>query len=910
METTEELEELVLELDTARILFAEEEEEEEEARIVISIKDITTRKQAEEVLRLFKDSVEHSSDAVGMSTPEGKHYYQNEAFERLFGDIGDCPPAAIYVDQTTGKRVFDTIMAGEKWQGEVQMFKKDRTILDILLRAYPIQGKDGRIIGLVGLHTDITARKRTEDALRESEEKHRLLIENSHDIIYMLTADGAFTFVSPAWTALLGHPTTEVVGQSFQKFVHPDDIPACLVWLQKVVKTGERQEGVEYRVRHIDGKWRWHTSSAVPLRDEAGTVVGFEGTARDITKRKLAEYALQESEGRLREVLENSLDASYKRNLRTNEYDYFSPVFALLSGYTPDEMKTLPTETILNFMHPEDRAEVERVIAASMSDSAATAYTVEYRFKHKDGYYRWFRDRFSVMRDAAGNLLSRIGSVSDITESHQTERMLKDIIEKNPMSIQIVDEEGFTLKTNPAHTLLFGAVPPADFSIFADLSHRSQELEKLILLLKKGEVVSFPDSPYNIHDVFPEFPDNPIWVHVIGFPLKGEGSSRGRFVFVHENITERKQVEAEVSFKSMLLQAQSETSIDGILAVDNEGHSLLFNTHFGEMWKIPRQVLDEKDDKRMLECVSKQLKNPEEFGRKVAYLYEHKDEKSRDEIEFIDGRCFDRYSAPLLGVDGKFNGRIWYFRDITERKASEQQLRERTDELTRFTYAVSHDLKSPLVTVKTFLGYLEQDMKSQNADGVAKDLGYIHGATDKMSRLLDELLNLARVGRMMNAPVRVLLQDVAQEALRLAAGRISERGVEVVLAQEPATLFGDRTRLVEVFLNLVDNAVKFMGEQPHPRVEIGFKTQGEETVFFVRDNGIGIDPRHADKLFGLFEKLDASAEGTGLGLALVRRIVEAHGGRIWMESAGPGKGATFLFTLTGAKPPATEANAS
>ena len=141
METTEELEELVLELDTARILFAEEEEEEEEARIVISIKDITTRKQAEEVLRLFKDSVEHSSDAVGMSTPEGKHYYQNEAFERLFGDIGDCPPAAIYVDQTTGKRVFDTIMAGEKWQGEVQMFKKDRTILDILLRAYPHPGQ-------------------------------------------------------------------------------------------------------------------------------------------------------------------------------------------------------------------------------------------------------------------------------------------------------------------------------------------------------------------------------------------------------------------------------------------------------------------------------------------------------------------------------------------------------------------------------------------------------------------------------------------------------------------------------------------------------------------------------------------------------------------------------------------------
>ncbi|MHB0874787.1 MAG: PAS domain S-box protein [Anaerolineae bacterium] len=145
-------------------------------------------------------------------------------------------------------------------------------------------------------------RRRTEERLVESEEKHRLLVENSHDIIYTLAADGAITYVSPAWTALLGHPVAQVLGHSFQEFVHPDDLAACVAFLQTVIATGKRQEGVEYRVRHADGTWYWHTSGGVPLRDEAGTVTGYEGTARDITERKRVEEALLETNRQLEEA--------------------------------------------------------------------------------------------------------------------------------------------------------------------------------------------------------------------------------------------------------------------------------------------------------------------------------------------------------------------------------------------------------------------------------------------------------------------------------------------------------------------------------------------------------------------------------------------------------------------------------
>ena len=158
----------------------------------------------------------------------------------------------------------------------------------------------------------------------------------------------------------------------------------------------------------------------------------------------------------------------------------------------------------------------------------------------------------------------------------------------------------------------------------------------------------------------------------------------------------------------------------------------------------------------------------------------------------------------------------------------------------------------------------------------------------------------------MNPLVETSLQAVVEDAQALVAGRIAARDVQVRVTSEPVLLYGDRPRLVEVFQNLLDNAVKFMGDQPAPWVEIGVRPQGADTVVFVRDNGIGIDQRHQHKLFGLFEQLDPAAEGTGMGLALARRIVEVHGGRIRVESEGAGQGATFCFTLPKTRRPSRE----
>ena len=260
-------------------------------------------------------------------------------------------------------------------------------------------------------------------------------------------------------------------------------------------------------------------------------------------------------------------------------------------------------------------------------------------------------------------------------------------------------------------------------------------------------------------------------------------------------------------------------------------------------------------------------------------------------------------SSHGVAFEGR-HGRLVLVHDVTARNRIERELRTKNTELERFTYTVSHDLKSPLVTIRTFAGYLADDLATGDAAKVNSDLGYITHAADRMGRLLDELLELSRVGRNRNPPVHTSFREIAEGALRLTAGAVSRSGARVELDDADVPLYGDRTRLTQVWQNLIDNAAKFMGGQSRPHIHVGLREAGSEPVFFVRDNGIGIDPRHNERIFGLFDKLDGSSAGTGVGLALVQRIVELYGGRIDVESAGAGHGSCFIFTLPAALRPA------
>ena len=224
-------------------------------------------------------------------------------------------------------------------------------------------------------------------------------------------------------------------------------------------------------------------------------------------------------------------------------------------------------------------------------------------------------------------------------------------------------------------------------------------------------------------------------------------------------------------------------------------------------------------------------------------------------------------------------------------------LESQNAELERFTYTVSHDLKSPLITIRGFMGLLQNDVAAGDGKRVKSDLLQINSAVDQMERLLADLLNLSRLGLVAGPSEEIDLNELISEAVNLAQGQIEAAGIKTIIQSDLPKIYGDRTRLLEVFQNLIENAAKYMGDHPEPRIDIGFQNNGKIPLFQVSDNGMGIEPLYQEKIFNLFERLDSGSEGTGIGLALVKRIIEIHGGRIWVESKGLGKGSSFLFTL-------------
>ena len=224
------------------------------------------------------------------------------------------------------------------------------------------------------------------------------------------------------------------------------------------------------------------------------------------------------------------------------------------------------------------------------------------------------------------------------------------------------------------------------------------------------------------------------------------------------------------------------------------------------------------------------------------------------------------------------------------------ELESRNAEMERFVYTVSHELRSPLISVGGIVGFLEKDLENKDAQRIETDLRLIGDALTRMDQLLGETLELSRIGRIVNPPEDVSFNEIASEALDQTGASIKAKGVNVSMADGLPLVRVDKMRIVEVLVNLIENSVKYMGDQPHPRIEIGYRSDEGQKIFFVRDNGIGIDPSQHDKVFELFYKVDNKTEGIGAGLAIIKRIIEVHGGKIWIES-GLGKGCTVCFTL-------------
>lgn len=237
--------------------------------------------------------------------------------------------------------------------------------------------------------------------------------------------------------------------------------------------------------------------------------------------------------------------------------------------------------------------------------------------------------------------------------------------------------------------------------------------------------------------------------------------------------------------------------------------------------------------------------------------------------------------------------------DITERKRVEAKLKrayeevqQKNVEMEQFVYTVSHDLKAPLVTSISFLGFLREDLQENKMDEVMDSLDRLEKAHKRMQGLINDLLELSRVGRMGLQLETLDLREELEIIVDDFSDRLAAKYIKVEISPDMPTILGDRKRVHQVFENLINNAIKYGATTAHPRIEVSWKDAGTETLICVRDFGAGIDRQFHQKIFGLFQRLHADSEGTGVGLAIVSRIMQFHGGRAWVESE-PGQGSQF-----------------
>jgi len=269
-----------------------------------------------------------------------------------------------------------------------------------------------------------------------------------------------------------------------------------------------------------------------------------------------------------------------------------------------------------------------------------------------------------------------------------------------------------------------------------------------------------------------------------------------------------------------------------------------------------------------------------------------------------EGFSWDNIARMTMSVyvedgENRFSGRTEEVKEMEESgeyRALIEELKAKNAELDRFAYAVSHDLKSPLITIQSFVDILREDLELKEAEKVESDLKYIENAATRMGHQLEDTLELSRSGRVVHPPKDVPFVEIVQEALEQTSVKLKSNNIEVSVADDFPTVHADKAKLVEALVNLIDNGINYMGEQSQPKIYFGYCIRDNETVFFVRDNCMGIEPGQHEKVFDLFYQVNKHGKGTGVGLAIVKRIIEVHGGRIWIKSE-KGKGCTVCFTL-------------
>jgi PAS domain S-box-containing protein len=930
--------------------------------------EIAERERTEEVREQLAAIVDSSDDAIISKDLNGTINGWNRGAEKIFGySAAEALGKAMWFFFPPERASEEVDILAQIRQGksvehfETVRMRKDGTRIDVSVTISPIRDAAGTIVGASKIARDITERKRTQEALRHSDARRGFALDTAKVGDWELNLTTLQATRSLLHDQIFGYesPLPEWNFDIFLRHVHPDDRGMVKEKFQSSLSQQKKWE-FECRIVYPNGDTRWIWACGDQNRDPSGKATRMFGVVQDITERKRAEEVLRASEDRFRLFVEHAPAAlaMFDREMR---YLHTSRRWRMDYGLGERTLEGMSHYEIFPEV-PERWKEIHRRALAG-----EVLREDDDRFDRPDGSVQWIRWEVRPWYDRTGGIGGIVIFAEDITERKRAAEalgaqalelsryaeelstsqealqsqtlMLHSVLDSMSEGLVAADENGKFIIWNPAAEKIVGMgaadVPSGEWNkhygvFLPDTVTPFPPEQNPLLRAIRGEVCSAEMFLRNAQL------EEGVWIDSSASPLKNKDNVARGAVIAFRDITQRKKDEQkirklndELEHRVIERTAQSEAAnkelADQKFAVDQHaivavtdvhGTITYVNDRFCAISGYSREELIGQNH-RIMKSGQHSPGFFESMYRTIANgKVWHGEVKNRAK----DGSVFwlDSTIVPFVGTDGKPWQYVAIRADITQLKQAEARDRQRTvelesanRELEAFSYSVSHDLRAPLRHIGGFSKLLVEEFGSTLDPSAKHYVDRIQLGTQKMGLLIDELLNLARVGRQALKLQPTKLTPIVREVIAMLQPESEGRVVDWVVADLPSVQC-DPVLAKQVFQNLMANSLKFTGPlagadvNPQPGmltaaravIEIGYREDNEQAVFIVRDNGVGFDMKYVDKLFGVFQRLHRAEdfEGTGIGLATVQRIVQKHGGRVWAEGE-TGKGATFSFTL-------------
>jgi len=900
-------------------------EKETPVKIIGSFQDITRRKRAQDALReseeRFREVLENSRDALYKRDLRTGHYdYMSPAIVKIAGysseevmamdseDIDGLvhPDDVKRINEVRKEILRGITKADQATPIEYRIRCKDGNYRWVSDHFTLLKGQEGNFIYSIASVRDITERKKVEEALRESEEKYRNLVERANDGITIIQ-DRIIKYANSRLTEMLGFGRDELIDKAFPMLLHPDE-------LQKFAERYERRMAGESVVSVYEARIKRKDGSYLTVELNAG-LVNYEGKTadlvivRDITERKKTAEALEKSEEKHRSLFQGVPVGLYRTGPNGAKLDA-NPAFARILGY-PDVESYLKTSVDEEYVNPDD---YERWKELLEKDDVLTDFEV--RQRRTDGEIIWVRESARVVRDEQGKVLYYEGSVQDITARkkveealHQSEQRLKRAQEIGRIGDWEFDIESQQIRWSDQVFELYerdlSQGPP---TVEEEAAYYTPEVQKRLRkyahqAIRKGKSFEY--------DFGVDLPSGKT-AFMAGFmnPIRDEHGKVVKLAGTVQDITERKKAEEalreEHSFRAGIIKRAAEG-----LSVCHEipEHPYVnFTVWNDRMTEITGYTMDEINEQGWYQSL---YPDPETQKRAIERMERMRDGADLQAEEWTitrsDGE--ERVLTISTSIIETENGAVHVMalmNDITDRKRTEEELRDKNKQLevanklkSEFVGIVSHDFGNPLGII---LGSVELMMMGAYGEIIPKmkeKLLLIQETANQLNKLRLDTLDLTRIdlGKLKITKKegnlsRFLYKSV--EGIKLLADT-REQSIRVQ-CPENAMVEYDTTRIFQVIENYVTNAIRYTPEGG--TIEVKLEESDEEVVIQVKDTGRGVAPEELENIFLPFYRTGERVKSsTGLGLSIAKGIVEAHGGRCWAESEGEGKGSTFSFTL-------------